>query len=238
MSTFETLLASGLAELGLAKDPAAVSLMQRDYTFLTERNDVINLSAVTGEEEAARLHFLDSLALLCICDFEGKSVVDVGSGAGFPGLPLKLLRPSIALTLLDAQKKRVDFLHELCCELGQEVLCVHARAEEAGAAGGNLREAFDYAVSRAVAELKTLCELCLPLVVPGGAFIAMKSVNSDGELDAAGNAIDILGGEIEAVTDYEIPGTAIVHRAVVIRKVSATPEKYPRRFAKIQKNPL
>ena len=238
MSVFESLLTSGIKALGLPPDAAVVALMQKYYAFLTERNDVINLTAVTGEEDAARLHFLDSLALLNVCNFEGKSVIDIGSGAGFPGLPLKLMCPSITLTLLDAQKKRVGFLSELCNELGQVVSCVHARAEEACAVGASLRESFDYALSRAVAELRTLCELCLPPIVLGGAFVAMKSVNSDEEIEAAKSAINVLGGEIEAVTDYEIPGTDILHRAVVIRKVSATPDKYPRRFAKIQKTPL
>ena len=243
MSAFESLLTQGTATLGLEQNAGAVLLMQKYYLFLTARNNVMNLTTVTGEEDAARLHFLDSLALLNIFDFKGKSVVDVGSGAGFPGLPLKLMCPSIALTLLDAQKKRVAFLEELCATLGQEVSCIHARAEDAGSAnagakGAGLREVFDCAVSRAVAELNILCELCLPLVAPGGVFIAMKSMNSDAEIEAAKNAIDTLGGEIEAVTDYEIPETAIVHRAVAVRKISATPAKYPRRFAKIHKSPL
>ena len=243
MSVFESLLTQGTTALGLEQNAGAVLLMQKYYLLLTARNSVMNLTTVTGEEEAARLHFLDSLALLNIFDFKGKSVVDVGSGAGFPGLPLKLMCPSIELTLLDAQKKRVAFLEELCLTLGVEVSCIHARAEDAaaanaGAKGAGLREAFACAVSRAVAELNILCELCLPLVAPGGVFIAMKSVNSDAEIEAAKNAIDTLGGEIEAVTDYEIPGTAIVHRAVTVRKIAATPAKYPRRFAKIQKSPL
>ena len=238
MSAFERLLTQGITALGLEQNTGAVSLMQKYYAFLTERNSVMNLTAVTEETESAQLHFMDSLALLRICEFEGKSVIDIGSGAGFPGLPMKLACPSIALTLLDAQKRRVDFLSELCFELGQEVSCVHARAEEFGAVGESFRESFDFAVSRAVAELRTLCELCLPLVAVGGAFVAMKSVNSDEEIETAKTAIVLLGGKLDAVTDYKIPGTDITHRAVIVRKVSTTPDKYPRRFAKIQKSPL
>ena len=179
---------------------------------------------------------MDSAALLTLEDFRDKTVVDVGTGAGFPGLPLKILEPTIHLTLLDSLGKRVQFLERVCQELGlADVACVHGRAEEFAA---EHRESFDLAVSRAVAALPVLCELCLPLVRPGGKFLAMKSVDSDQELESARHAIEILGGAVSGVRDYAIPGTEVRHRLILVKKVKKTPEKYPRMFAKIKKNPL
>ena len=184
----------------------------------------------------ATLHFLDSAALLTLESFSGKSVVDVGTGAGFPGLPLRVLEPSIRLTLLDSLNKRIQFLETVCRELDlPDVACVHARAEEFAA---EHRETFDLAVSRAVAALPVLCELCLPLVKPGGKFLAMKSVESDPELQEARSAIAQLGGAVEDVTDYTIPGTEVTHRVVRIRKERPTPTGFPRAFARIKKAPL
>ena len=163
-------------------------------------------------------------------------MVDVGTGAGFPGMPLRILEPSIHLTLLDSLNKRIDFLQEVCEDLGlTDVACVHGRAEEFAA---HRRESFDIAVSRAVANLQMLSELCLPLVKVGGSFLSMKSVDSDQELEAAKKAISILGGEISEVKDYAIPGTDVRHRLILIKKIKETPKKYPRAFAKIKKNPL
>lgn len=204
--------------------------------LLAEKNKVMNLTAITDPADVARLHFLDSAALLKLADFRGKTVVDVGTGAGFPGLPLRILEPSIRLTLLDAQNKRVDFLREACGALGlADAACVHGRAEEFAA---EHRESFDLAVSRAVAALPVLAELCLPLVKVGGQFLAMKSVDSNAELDAAGRAVNLLGGRLEKPKDYGIPGTEIHHRLVIITKIAETQKKYPRTFAKIKKNPL
>lgn len=239
MGTLQEIVTRGAAAMGLPLPTGAAEKLYTYYQRLEAVNAVTNLTAITGETDCANLHFLDSMALLALFDFRGKSVIDVGSGAGFPGLPMKIAEPSIRLTLLDALLKRVEFLSDLCAELGdQETVCLHARAEEAAAPGGDLRESFDFAVSRAVASLATLCELSLPFVRPGGRFIAMKSIGSEEEVQAAGNAIALLGGVLEATRDYEIPGTGIIHRVVVIRKDAPTPARYPRRFSKIKKAPL
>lgn len=230
----ETLLRQGLTALGLPADAAPA--LARYGELLLETNKVMNLTAITDPADVAALHFLDSAALLTLEDFRGRTVADVGTGAGFPGLPLKIVEPSVQLTLLDALQKRVGFLESVCRELGLTgVACVHGRAEEFA---GEHREGFDIVTSRAVANLRVLSELCLPLVKTGGAFLAMKSVDSDGELREAEGAITTLGGAVESVRDYAIPGTAVRHRLITVRKVKKTPEKYPRTFAKIKKNPL
>lgn len=230
----EALLHSGLQALGLSE--AGIPALLRYGSLLVEKNKVMNLTAITEPTDIAALHFLDSAALLSLADFSGKTVADVGTGAGFPGMVLRILDPSIRLTLLDSLNKRVDFLKEVCQDLGlSDVDCVHARAEEFAASH---RERFDIVTSRAVAGLPLLAELCLPLVRPGGWFLPMKSVDSDEELRAAAHAIEILGGAVERTVDYAIPGTDVRHRLIFIKKVRKTPEKYPRAFAKIKKNPL
>ena len=230
----EQILREGLAALSLPTD-AAVPLMAFSARLL-ETNKVMNLTAITEPEDVARLHLLDCAALLNITDFRGKRVVDVGTGAGFPGMPLRILEPDFDLTLLDSLGKRIAFLQRVCDEMGlQRVTCVHARAEEFAA---KHREQYDIATSRAVAALPVLCELTLPLVKVGGRFLAMKAVDSDEEIRGAKSAIAQLGGTVEDIRDYTIPGTDITHRVVVIGKIKPTPGAFPRAFAKIKKAPL
>ena len=232
----EEIIISGFKELGLECGEETLRRYRLYAELLSEKNKVMNLTAIEGEDEIARLHFLDSAALLNVADMSGSRVIDVGTGAGFPGLALKIAREDISLVLLDSLDKRIGFLRELCGELGfRDVECVHARAEEADAA---CRGAFDFAVSRAVARLSPLCELCLPLVRVGGAFIAMKGPEHTQELREAEHAVALLGGRIEKDVDYRIPGTEVVHSAILIRKVADTPKKYPRRWAQIKKQPL
>ena len=230
----EQLLHKGLTTLGLPT--TGIPSLLRYADMLVEKNKVMNLTAITDPSDIATLHFLDCAALLPLADWADKSVADVGTGAGFPGMPLRILEPSIRLTLLDSLNKRIDFLKEVCADLGlNDINCVHGRAEEFAAAH---RESYDIVTSRAVANLQMLCELCLPLVKEGGYFLSMKAVDSDQELKLAYTAIKTLGGQVEQVKDYTIPGTNVVHRLIFIKKVGPTPTKYPRAFAKIKKAPL
>ena len=227
-------LEQGLPALGLG--PELIEPLETFSRMLLEKNQVMNLTAITDPRDVAVLHLLDSLTLTGLAGLEGRTVVDVGTGAGFPGVPLAIARPSARVTLLDSLGKRVDFLRESCRTLGLDnVECVHGRAEEFA---GERRETFDLAVSRAVAALPVLCELCLPLVKVGGAFWAMKSVDTEEEISASRTAVKVLGGRIQAVSDYTIPTTEVVHRVVCIQKTAPTPKKYPRRFALIKKQPL
>jgi len=230
-------IAKGAKELNIGLPPTAGAAFRAYYDFLEMRRKNVNLTAISGAEEVARLHFLDSISLLQTATFENAKVIDIGSGAGFPGVPLKIAEPSIDLTLLDATGKRVLFLRDLCAELHIEATCIHARAEEA-AHNPDMREKYDIATSRAVAQLNLLCELCLPFVRVGGLMIAMKSTDTETELEEAKSAIATLGAEVQSCIDYIIPGTEITHRAVLICKTSNTDERFPRRFAKIQKSPL
>ena len=228
------ILTAGLQDLQLPT--AGVDALMQYADALLETNKVMNLTAITDPADVATLHFLDSAALMKLADFSGKRVVDVGTGAGFPGMPLRIREPSIRLTLLDSLGKRIHFLQGVCDQLGfADVACVHARAEEFAA---QHRESFDIATSRAVASLPLLAELSLPLVKVGGYFLPMKAVDSDEELSSAARAISILGGRLKEVKDYRIPGTEVTHRLVVIEKVKPSPAKYPRAFAKIKKAPL
>jgi 16S rRNA (guanine527-N7)-methyltransferase len=231
-----TLIAAGLSQLGLPAHAAPV--LARYETLLLEQNRSMNLTAITNPLQAAQLHILDSAALLNCASFDGRRVLDVGTGAGFPGMVLKLVQPELRLTLLDSLQKRMDWLREIAPALGAEDVCIlHGRAEEY-ALMPEYREQFDIVTSRAVADLRVLCELCLPFVKPGGVFLAMKGQRAQEEKVSAGRCISILGGRLEKDRSYRIPGTDIVRRVVCVRKEKNTPPAYPRRFAKIRKSPL
>ena len=234
------IIASGLADLSLEGrvPPQAADQLAEYGRLLLEKNQVMNLTAIREPEGVARLHMLDCAALVNCAQFEGKTLIDVGTGAGFPGLPLKILVPSLEVTLLDSLNKRVDWLNEVSGQLGLSgVRAIHARAEEQAQVKG-FRDSFDFATARAVADLRLLAELCLPFVKVGGWFLSMKSVESDQELEQAAHAIKLLGGRVRETVDYTIPGSDVTHRVVVIEKVAPTLKGYPRRWAKIQKEPL
>ena len=235
----EQRITAGLASLGLTPPPQAPAQLARYGQLLLEQNQVMNLTAITDPDQVVDLHFLDSAALLTIGEnFQNKRLIDVGTGAGFPGLPLKILEPSLTVTLLDSLGKRVNWLSTVCEDLSLErITCLHARAEEQALEPG-FRDSFDFAVSRAVASLELLTELCLPYVKVGGKFLAMKSVESGAETEGAARAISKLGGRLLPRVDYTIPGTEIVHRVVVVEKIAPTPKGFPRRWAKMQKAPL
>ena len=231
----EEILRAGFAALGVDAPPAAIEQLRQYYELLEETNAVMNLTAIRGEQDTARLHFLDCGTLVRYLPEGCVSLCDVGSGAGFPGLVLKILRPELRLTMLDSLQKRVAFQRRTADALGLEnVECVAGRAEEATA----LRESFDAVTSRAVARLGMLCELCLPLVKPGGVFLAMKGPDPEEELTEAARAIRLLGGGEPRVERYAIPATDAEHTAVLIPKLRPTPAAYPRRFAVMKKTPL
>ena len=228
----------GQEALGITFSESAKNAFYIYANRLIETNKVMNLTAITEPEQVYIRHFIDSAAVLSADDFKGKSLIDVGCGAGFPGLPIKITEPSVSLTLLDSLGKRISFLDELCSELKLgNVECIHGRAEEE-ALKEDMREKFDFAVSRAVASLPMLCELCLPFVKKNGFFIAMKSPDYTEELDEAENAISVLGGEVTEIKEYTLPCNHGSRVLIKIRKASQTPDGYPRRFAKIQKKPL
>ena len=240
MDHMEQIIAPGLAQLGLAgKVPFQAPALLAEYgRLMLEKNQVMNLTAIREEEGVARLHMLDCAGLLTCAGFEGKTLIDVGTGAGFPGLALKILVPSLRVTLLDALGKRVDWLGRTAGRLGLEgVEAVHARAEEQARVKG-FRDGFDVATARAVAELRVLCELCLPYVRPGGRFLAMKAADCGDEVAQAGRAASVLGGRLLPAFRYHIPGTDVDRRVVPVEKLSPTPKGYPRRWAKVQKAPL
>lgn len=228
-------LEQGLAVIHMSY-PQAVDKLVQFSQLLLEKNKVMNLTAVTDPMEVVTRHFLDCASAGALLDLAGKNLVDVGCGAGFPGMPLALLYPALQVTLLDSLGKRIRFLQECIEAIGvPNASAVHARAEEFAK---EHREQFDLATSRAVARMNVLAELSLPLVRVGGLFAAMKSTNCDEELREAVRGISLLGGEVEAVHDYPIPLTDTTQRLVMIRKVRPTPGKYPRPFGRISAAPL
>ena len=229
------LLETGLRAFVPDGSPQAVDKLLTFSDLLLEKNKVMNLTAVTDPVEVVSRHFLDCAALAPYMA-AGAQVIDVGTGAGFPGLPLAVLCPDCMFTLLDAQRKRIDFLNDVIAALGlTNCTAVHARAEEFAAAH---RASFDLAVSRAVADLRMLCELTLPLVKTGGTFYAMKAADCADEIAAAQNAMTVLGAPAPALLRYTVPQSEVERVLVRLQKTADTPERYPRRFKKIQSDPL
>lgn len=228
------IIAAGLGALGL--DPVKANALTKYGELLLEKNQVMNLTAITEPQQVATLHMLDCAALCARWDFGGRRLIDVGTGAGFPGLVIAILCPDCQVTLLDPLEKRLKFIQEVVDTLGRSnVTLLHARGEDAGREKA-LRESFDYATARAVADLSVLGELCLPFVRVGGAFLAMKAVDSHQEVLSAKPLLGQLGGRVEEPVDYVIPGTEVTHRVWPITKIAPTPETFPRRWSKIKKS--
>lgn len=209
------------------------------YEMLTEWNDFMNLTAITAYEDVMKKHFVDSISLVKAYDLtRSVSVIDVGTGAGFPGLALKIAFPDLEVTLLDSLQKRIQFLGAVTEKLNLKgVSAIHGRAEDF-AKPGKLREKFDLCVSRAVANLSTLSEYCLPFVKEDGYFISYKSEKISEEMEAAGNAIALLGGKVERQVEFTLPDSNIYRNLFVILKVKTTPNKYPRKAGLPAKEPL
>lgn len=211
---------------------------QKYFELLAEWNEKMNLTAITDESGVALKHFTDSLSLLNFVDIpQNSSLADVGTGAGFPGVVLKIARPDIKITLIDSLNKRLVFLGEVCAQLGIEAELIHSRAED-GARDEKLRESFDFAVSRAVARMNVLSEYCLPYVKVGGAFCAMKGAQANEEFKESLNAINTLGGKLENKYFFELPENGGERAIAVVRKVKNTPQKYPRQSGKIKAKAL
>lgn len=238
-----TLFEKGLEELSISLSQEQKRQFVTYYEYLIEKNKVMNLTAITEYEEVIVKHFLDSLSIVKAGCFEqnaldGKSVIDIGTGAGFPGIPLKIAFPQLKITLLDSLNKRVNFLNEVIEMLGlSKVEAVHGRAEDY-AKQKEYRECFDFCVSRAVANLSTLSEYCIPFVKEGGCFISYKSGRIDEELSQAGNAVKILGGKVLDVVKFPLMGTDMDRSFVIIKKTRPTAKKYPRKAGLPSKEPL
>lgn len=238
-----TLFEKGLEELSISLSQEQKRQFVTYYEYLIEKNKVMNLTAITEYEEVIVKHFLDSLSIVKAGCFEqnalnGKSVIDIGTGAGFPGIPLKIAFPQLKITLLDSLNKRVNFLNEVIEMLGlSKVEAVHGRAEDY-AKQKEYRECFDFCVSRAVANLSILSEYCIPFVKEGGCFISYKSGKIDEELSQAGNAVKVLGGKVLDVVKFPLMGTDMDRSFVIIKKTRPTAKKYPRKAGLPSKEPL
>ena len=233
MDTMKSTLSAGLAAMNLPLSEQQQETLCAFGAAVVKQNEVMNLTAITQPDAVAKLHLLDSVSLLKCADLAGKTMIDVGCGAGFPGVPVKIACPEVKLTLLDSLGKRMNWLEATLPKLGVDATYVTARAEEAVA---DRREQYDFATSRAVARLNILLELTAPYVKVGGAVLAMKGAAGKEELDECKNAIKQLGLKLEKVHEFPMDGTN--HMVIVLRKVAPTPAKYPRRYAKIKAAPL
>ena len=238
MSPLEELLCESCRKIGVELNQAQLKQFMTYKDMLVEWNEKMNLTAITDDREIILKHFVDCLALCSGADMSGKKIIDVGTGAGFPGVPVKIACPDIDITLLDSLNKRITFLNELTKALELEKTdCVHMRAEDGGNDKG-LRESFDMCISRAVANLAVLCEYCLPFVRVGGMFISMKGPDVSQEISEAEKAIKVLGGEISEIKKVSIPETDINHSLIIIKKIRSTPSKYPRKAGQVKKEPI
>ena len=236
--SFKDIVRDGLSAWGLPAPDDALARLEAFCSLVLETNKVMNLTAVTEPDAFAVRHVLDSLSILTCADLHGKKVIDIGTGPGFPGMPLKLYDPSLDITFVDSTQKRIDFIVKSADALGLSVTAFAARAEELIAKG--MRANFEIVLSRAVAPLNILSELCLPYLRTGGQFLPLKSDNEAfaAELKQARRAIDVLGGTLQGTRSYTLPGVEGKKCVVLIQKTGETPAKYPRRYAKISQNPL
>lgn len=236
---FKEELAKAAAEYGISLSDTQMEQYNRYFELLVEWNEKINLTAITEPKEVAIKHMIDSITAYDENLFkDGTTVIDVGTGAGFPGLPLKIFCPEIKLTLMDSLNKRIKFLQTVVEELGlKDVECVHARAEE-GARNKKYRESFDIAVSRAVARLPILCEYCLPFVKKGGHFIALKGMQYHDEAQEAAKAIKVMGGSQTEIRPVKLPELDDKRAVITITKTMPTPKAYPRKAGTPTKNPI
>ena len=233
MDKMKETLIQGMPELSLELPDDILDTLCGFGHAMVKQNEVMNLTGITEDSAVAKLHLLDSLTVLSTADLRGKTLIDVGCGAGFPGVPLAIACPEAKITLLDSLGKRMKWLETVLPTLGVDAECVTARAEEAVA---TRRESYDFATSRAVARLNILLELTAPYVKVGGAVLAMKGAMAKEELSECKNAISKLGLKLEEVKEFPIDGAS--HAVIVLRKVKPTPAQYPRRFAKIKQAPL
>lgn len=229
----KTTLTEGLEQMALPLQQTQIDTLCAFGAAVVKQNEVMNLTAITEPTAVAKLHLLDSVSLLKCENLAGKTLIDVGCGAGFPGVPVKIACPGVKLTLLDSLGKRMNWLSVILPQLGVEAECVTARAEEAAA---QRREQYDFASSRAVARLNVLLELTAPFVKVGGAVLAMKGSAAMEELAEAKNAIQKLGLKLEQVHHFPVDGAD--HAVIVLRKTAPTPAQFPRRFNKIKQFPL
>lgn len=235
----KSLLLESAQALGIALSEAQTDQFMQYLSLLLEWNEKMNLTAITDPVEVVQKHFIDCISVLPHLDLQGgETMIDVGTGAGFPGVPLKIANPALQVTLLDALQKRLTFLDTLTQSLElSDVILVHSRAEDGGQ-NPDLREQFDLCVSRAVANLAVLLEYCLPFVKVGGKLAALKGPDAAQEIEQAQNALQILGGKVTAVIPITIPQTDLQHQLVLVEKIAPTPQRYPRKAGKISKKPL
>lgn len=235
----KALLRDCCEQMGVALTEEQLAQFMTYLSLLLEWNEKMNLTAITEEREVILKHFADCLSLIPTVEWKDRlRVIDVGTGAGFPGVPIKIAHPKIELTLLDSLQKRIGFLQEVGRQLHLEnVTYIHSRAEDGGQ-NAAYREKFDLCVSRAVANLAVLAEYCLPFIRVGGRLAALKGPDAVAEVAAAAGALEKLGGRLLEIRDITIPYTDLSHKIVLIEKIAPTPKKYPRNAGKIRKNPL